>query len=237
MAASINFVTVSSTLTFWNVSTIFKGCRAPQAVCCIRKFTGNGIPVKPDCTELDKDGFRIYRIPGLHKTKSTAVSRKSEMRPQPVPREKRININTDWTHVWPTAATFKPSVVPLPIRQGYIKNAGENQGLTPGKYHNLELMKVTNFLHLTPRHISKHCAAIKKFCTPWPKALNDSEFRENHFPLSITTQDYVFSGPSIRDPRSRAVTMTQTSVNKNKAIKTCYFISDLFIFSISYCIS
>lgn len=34
-----------------------------------------------DCTELDKDGFRIYRIPGLHKTKSTAVSRKSEMRP------------------------------------------------------------------------------------------------------------------------------------------------------------
>jgi len=47
MAASINFVTVSSTLTFWNVSTIFKGCRAPQAVCCIRKFTGNGIPVKP----------------------------------------------------------------------------------------------------------------------------------------------------------------------------------------------
>ena len=27
----------------------------------------------------------------------------------------------DWTNVWPAAETFKWSVVPLPIRQGYIQ--------------------------------------------------------------------------------------------------------------------
>ena len=27
----------------------------------------------------------------------------------------------DWTDVWPTAQTYNPSVVPLPIRQGKVK--------------------------------------------------------------------------------------------------------------------
>jgi len=37
----------------------------------------------------------------------------------------------------------------------------ENQGMPPGKYANAELMKIPNFLHLTPAHIKQHCAAMK----------------------------------------------------------------------------
>ena len=30
-------------------------------------------------------------------------------------------VDQDWTNVWPTAATFKWSAVPFPVRQGFIK--------------------------------------------------------------------------------------------------------------------
>lgn len=72
-----------------------------------------------------------------------------------------MSIDQDWTNVWPTDAIFRQSVVPLPVRQGAVKNESENQGLPPEKYGNVELMKIPNFLHLTPPHIKKQCAAIK----------------------------------------------------------------------------
>ena len=34
-------------------------------------------------------------------------------------------------------------------------------GLPPQGYANTELVKIPNFLHLTPRHIKQQCAAIK----------------------------------------------------------------------------
>ena len=72
----------------------------------------------------------------------------------------------DWASVWPAAKTFHPASVPLPVRQGYTHLKGQ---VVPGKYANVELMKVPNFLHLTPPAIQKQCEALKKFCTPWPK--------------------------------------------------------------------
>lgn len=41
----------------------------------------------------------------------------------------------------------------------------ENDGIPPGKYANAELMKIPNFLHLTPSHVTKHCAALKRKLT------------------------------------------------------------------------
>lgn len=67
----------------------------------------------------------------------------------------------DWTNAWPTPATFKQSVVPLPITQGYVASDKENKGLPMEKYANTELMKIPNFFHLTPNHIKKHCAGMK----------------------------------------------------------------------------
>ena len=37
----------------------------------------------------------------------------------PPPRYKQMRTDQDWTDVWPSAATFKWSVVPFPARQGY----------------------------------------------------------------------------------------------------------------------
>ena len=46
--------------------------------------------------------------------------------------------NQDWTAVYPSAAPFKPSAVPLPVRMGYPVN----RGVPAEKKGNLELMKV-----------------------------------------------------------------------------------------------
>ena len=72
----------------------------------------------------------------------------------------------DWPSVWPGPKTFHPASVPLPVRQGYAKLKDQ---VIPGKVANIELMKVPNFLHLTPPAIQKQCQALKKFCNPWPK--------------------------------------------------------------------
>lgn len=76
-------------------------------------------------------------------------------------RYRSMPVDQDWTNIWPSSSIFKQSVVPLPVHQGFIKNLAENEGIPPGKYANAELMKIPNFLHLTPPHIKKHCAAIK----------------------------------------------------------------------------
>ena len=76
-------------------------------------------------------------------------------------RANRMSVDQDWTQAWPTNAMFKQCAVPLPVRQGYVKNSAENYGLPPEKYGNCELIKIPNFLHLTPPHIKKHCDAIK----------------------------------------------------------------------------
>jgi len=116
-----------------------------------------------------------------------------------------MSTDQEWANVWPTAATFKQSVVPLPITQGYVASDKENKGLPVEKYANAELMKIPNFFHLTPNHIKKHCAAIKQYCTSWPKELDSDEACEYYLPIEITTSDYLNSTPSIRDSRARIV--------------------------------
>ncbi|CAH8556989.1 unnamed protein product [Schistosoma turkestanicum] len=113
----------------------------------------------------------------------------------------------EWTNVWPAAATFHHSVVPFKVRQGHCKNLSENGGLPPEKYANAELMKIPNFLHLTPLHIKKHCDTLKKFCTSWPSGLNSNETINKLYPVTIINHSYVFTSSNIRDPRSRVVTL------------------------------
>ena len=49
-----------------------------------------------------------------------------------------MEVDQDWTSVYPAAAAFKPSAVPLPIRMGYPVK----RGVPPVKEGNLELVKV-----------------------------------------------------------------------------------------------
>lgn len=54
------------------------------------------------------------------------------------PRTERMSVSQDWTAVYPIAASFKPSAVPLPVRMGYPVK----RGVPPEKKGNLELIKV-----------------------------------------------------------------------------------------------
>ncbi|XP_049678120.1 28S ribosomal protein S35, mitochondrial isoform X2 [Accipiter gentilis] len=130
------------------------------------------------------------------------------IRPHAPPRTEKMAVDQDWSSVYPTAAAFKPASVPLPIRMGYPVK----RGVPPPKEGNLELIKIPNFLHLTPPAIKKHCAALKDFCTEWPSALDSDEKCEQHFPIEIETVDYVSAGTSIRNPKARVVTLRKTEM-------------------------
>lgn len=54
------------------------------------------------------------------------------------PRTERMVVDQDWTAVYPTAKSFKPDAVPLPVRMGYPVK----KGVPPAKKGNLELIKV-----------------------------------------------------------------------------------------------
>lgn len=54
------------------------------------------------------------------------------------PRTERMAVDQDWTAVYPTAKSFKPDAVPLPVRMGYPVK----RGVPPEKKGNLELIKV-----------------------------------------------------------------------------------------------
>ena len=70
-----------------------------------------------------------------------------------------MSTTQDWPNVWPAAASFRQSVVPLPVRMGYRRRP---EKAPPFKTRgNLELVKIPNFLHLTPAHIERHCQALK----------------------------------------------------------------------------
>lgn len=143
--------------------------------------------------------FRVLEL--IPKKKPTAPPRTLRQSVLP-PRETQMKLDQDWPSVWPGPRTFHPHSVPLPIRQGY-----NEKGPAPDKYANAELMKIPNFLHLTPPAIRRQCEAIKKFCTPWPEGLEDEKKCDKHFPMEIISSDYCYSSPTIRDPLARIVSL------------------------------
>ncbi|CAG2243997.1 MRPS35 [Mytilus edulis] len=166
-----------------------------------------------------KENFRQLKIVGVHEIKER-IQRTRFQRVRQPPRHLKMKVDQDWTNVWPTAHSFKWSVVPFPVRQGHVKNLAENEGMIPEKYGNLELMKIPNFLHLTPIHIKKQCQALKELCTPWPEGLEGNEINRL-FPLESQTNDYCFASNNIRDPRARNVTVKFNvgNLNLTKAAK------------------
>ncbi|EFO17644.1 MRPS35 protein [Loa loa] len=118
------------------------------------------------------------------------------------PRKEEMSTEQDWPSVWPVARSFRSSVVPLPVRMGARRHPERRAPFkTEG---NLELVKIPNFLHLTPAAIERHCNAIKKFCTKWPEKLEEKA-RHKFFPLTVSYCDYVHQGNSLRDMRSRVI--------------------------------
>lgn len=112
----------------------------------------------------------------------------------------------DWGAVWSGPKTFHPSTVPLPLRQGFLTTKSGTVP-PPDRYANAELMKIPNFLHLTPPVVQKQCQAIKKFCTPWPKNLETDEKCEQNFPIEFISSDYCHGLPTIRNPLARIIAL------------------------------
>lgn len=99
-----------------------------------------------------------FRVLNLRSVKAQQFKRrvfkKQDVLP---PRFQQMPVEQDWGAVWPGTRTFHPATVPLPMRQGYTpKNVAP-----PSKYANAELMKIPNFLHLTPPVIRKQCKLIQ----------------------------------------------------------------------------
>ncbi|KAL3061200.1 hypothetical protein OYC64_009407 [Pagothenia borchgrevinki] len=126
---------------------------------------------------------------------------KKQRRTSGEPRTAKMAVDQDWMSVYPTATPFRPSAVPLPVRMGYPMKGG----VPPEKMGNLELMKIPNFLHLTPVAIRKHCEALKSFCTEWPSALDTDAQCDEHFPVKVESTDYLSAAPSLRNPSARVV--------------------------------
>jgi len=154
----------------------------------------------PEANSNEPEQFRVLELYPQKKEKEE--KRKTRKINVPPPRTTEMSIDQDWPSVWPGARTFHPASVPLPLRQGY-----QEKGAPPNKYANAELMKIPNFLHLTPPAIQRHCEALKQFCTKWPTTLEAEEECTKYFPVEIITSDYCYSSPTIRDPLARIVSL------------------------------
>jgi len=157
-------------------------------------------------TILEDEQRGVFRTIDINPPKRTEGKLKRFRANDPIPpiRGAMMSPDQSWGDVWPTARTFHPAVVPLPVRQG-VKHTKAH--VIPSKWANAELMKIPNFLHLTPPVVSKHCAALSKFCTKWPEGLSTDEDVDEHFPITTITSDNLNSSSSIRDRRARIVTL------------------------------
>uniref|UniRef100_A0A1B0GJ66 Small ribosomal subunit protein mS35 mitochondrial conserved domain-containing protein n=1 Tax=Lutzomyia longipalpis TaxID=7200 RepID=A0A1B0GJ66_LUTLO len=151
--------------------------------------------------ESEIDDFRVIN---LRNVKEQRVQRQEVKRfPVPPPRTEQMPVGQDWGAVWPGPRTFHPAAVPLPLRQGWVPKGKA----PPSKFVNTELMKIPNFLHLTPPVIKRQAEALRKFCTPWPEQLQTEKDIEEHFPVKVITSDYCHALPTIRNPLARIVSI------------------------------
>lgn len=166
----------------------------------IRVFSNQEQQQQPEVE--DDEEFRVLSL----RTVKQQFQRRQQVRRDPItpPRTGRMAVDQDWTAVWPGPRSFHPASVPLPLRQGFT----ERGAAAPSKFANAELMKIPNFLHLTPPAIRQQCEAIKRFCTPWPKGLETEAKWQRHFPVEVTTTDFCHSLPTIRNPEARRVTIS-----------------------------
>ena len=55
--------------------------------------------------------------------------------------------------------------------------------------------------------VLKHLIFFSEFCTDFPAALKTDDDCDKNFPVEIITSDYCHAAPTIRDERSRIVTL------------------------------
>ncbi|OAF70256.1 28S ribosomal protein S35, mitochondrial [Intoshia linei] len=173
--------------------------------------------------------FRVLVIPGYTIVPNEDFQNK-KFRGDLNPRHEKMEpTSTEWENIWTHPQPFNHHIVPLPIYQGFIKNTKLN--IPPNKYANAEILKVQNFLHLTPRHVDSQCKLLKKFCTPWPKGLSDDAI-EKHFPVKVSYSNFCHSSPSIRHDKSSNVSVQfklhSLSFNQSARDKIIYLLGQRY---------
>uniref|UniRef100_M3Y3C9 Small ribosomal subunit protein mS35 mitochondrial conserved domain-containing protein n=1 Tax=Mustela putorius furo TaxID=9669 RepID=M3Y3C9_MUSPF len=155
-------------------------------------------------------------IPSPHTAERTPRYKRLLRRKALPSRVEKMTVDQDWPSVYPVATPFKPSAVPLPIRMGYpVKRA-----VRMAKEGNLELLKIPNFLHLTPEAIKKHRKTLKDFYTDWPAALDSDEKCEKHFPIEMDTTETIYLKPqSVETLRVKLSSLNLDDHAKKKPIK------------------
>lgn len=111
------------------------------------------------CTGSGEEEFRTLELYKSTQKNFRGNRRKNSFKKVPTnpPRSNEMPVDQDWPSVWPVARSFHPASVPLPLHQGWVL-----PGVSPpGKFANAELMKIPNFLHLTPPAIKRQCEALK----------------------------------------------------------------------------
>lgn len=111
-------------------------------------------------------------------------------------REKEQSVTQDWGNVWPGIRSFHPATVPLPVRMGRPISRDPPKD----KWANAELMKIPNFLHLTPPVIKRQCEAIKGKEGRWcARGLSEHQSRipaskRLQISFSLTQIDVILTG-------------------------------------------
>lgn len=151
--------------------------RRPAAHCL--RHTSTAASEQP--ADLDFMPLELYPEKKVFKKRKARVQEVTE------PRAQSMKTDQDWASVWPGPRSFQPSSVPLPVHQGV---PAPNQP-SPAKWGNAELMKIPNFLHLTPPAIERRCAVLKRFCSPWPEGVSypaafNTDFVRSEFVHTIT---------------------------------------------------
>ena len=176
--------------------------RARPASAPLRSASARAASGQPAAGPSDDSQFRPLDIGRRRQVVQQARERRRAVLPPP--RHERQPVGQRWGDVWPAPRSFHPDAVPLPLRQGFVERP--NAQAPPGKQANAELMKIANFLHLTPPAVERQCRALAKFCTAWPEGLTDERL-DQLLPLEVVTQDFVHASPTLRHPDSRVVSL------------------------------
>ena len=137
----------------------------------------------------------------------------------PPPRYKGMKPDQEWTDVWPAAHSFKWSVVPLPIRQGYVE-------VRPCFLLSLKIFGLYDESRITDcwrlQIIIIFASLIATFVPCLCTAVGEWEHPSGQVRQCRTDEDSELSSPDA-EPRQKAVCRHQTSVFLGFSIWQLYY--------------
>ncbi|ETE57778.1 28S ribosomal protein S35, mitochondrial, partial [Ophiophagus hannah] len=155
-------------------------------------------------------------------------------------RSEKMEPDQDWTSVYPTAASFKPSAVPLPIRMGYPVKGGvalakegnlellKAEGMSVDYRHDIEALIDSQRLDLHPeqREFSSDQEGTWRFDSVKLSSLNLDDHARKKF-IKLVGERYCGNTDTKMEPWEKEITeadmleyVWENSVSEKSALKT-----------------